>query len=56
MLVDKVDDILESEFILYKLRRDIDAGIEPVLFEAGSDDPSGFLAEIQKTGEVIYSN
>ena len=56
VIVDKVDDILESEFILYKLRRDIDAGIEPVLFEAGSDDPSGFLAEIQRTGEVIYSN
>jgi predicted nucleotidyltransferase len=56
VIVDKVDDLIESEFTLYKLRRDIDAGIEPVLFEASSDDPSGFLAEIERTGEVIYSN
>lgn len=55
VIVDKIDDILESEYKLFELRRDIDEMIEPLIFEANSSDPSGFLAEIQKTGEVIYS-
>jgi predicted nucleotidyltransferase len=55
VIVDKVDDFLESEFTLYKLRRDIDSSIEPILFEVGDADRSGFLGEIQKNGEVIYS-
>ena len=55
VIVDKIDDILESEYKLYELRRDIDEMIEPLIFEANSSDPSGFLEEIQKTGEVIYS-
>ena len=55
VIVDKIDDILESEYKLYALRRDIDEMIEPLIFEANSSDPSGFLEEIQKTGEVIYS-
>jgi len=40
---------------LFELRRDIDEMIEPLIFEANSSDPSGFLAENQITGEVIYS-
>ena len=55
VIVDKIDDILESEYKLYELRRDIDEMIEPLIFEANGSDPSGFLEEIQKTGEVIYS-
>jgi predicted nucleotidyltransferase len=55
VIVDKIDDILESEYKLYELRRDIDEMIEPLIFEANGDDLSGFLEEIQKTGEVIYS-
>jgi len=55
VIVDKIDDILESEYKLFELRRDIDEMIEPLIFEANSNDPSGFLEEIQKTGEVIYS-
>lgn len=55
VIVDKIDDILESEYKLFELRRDIDEMIEPLIFEANSSDPSGFLAETQKTGEVIYS-
>ena len=55
VVVDKVDNIIESEFTLYKLRRDIDVSIEPILFELNADDPSGFFEEIQKTGEIIYS-
>lgn len=47
-------DLLVSKTKLFKLRRDIEPMIEPVLLEEDSD-PSGFLAEILKTGEVIYS-
>jgi predicted nucleotidyltransferase len=47
-------DFLLSEKKLFTLRRDIEPMIEPVLLEEDSD-PSGFLAEILKTGEVIYS-
>jgi predicted nucleotidyltransferase len=47
-------DLLLSERKLFKLRRDIEPMIEPVLLEE-DNDPSGFLAEILKTGEVIYS-
>jgi len=38
--------------LLWKLRRDIDLRIEPVLFEK-NEDQSGFLQEIQKTGILI---
>jgi hypothetical protein len=54
-VVRKVEgDFLISERKLFKLRRDIEPMIEPVLLEE-DNDPSGFLAEILKTGEVIYS-
>jgi predicted nucleotidyltransferase len=38
--------------ILWKLRRDIDERIEPVLLEK-NNDKSGFLNEILRTGVVI---
>ena len=47
-------DLLLLKTKLFKLRRDIDPMIEPVLLEE-DNDPSGFLAEIMKTGEIIYS-
>ena len=47
-------DWLLSSAKLFKLRRDIDPMIEPVLLEE-ENDPSGFLADILKTGEIIYS-
>jgi len=47
------DDYLNASTKLFHLRRNIDARIEPLLFEAGHD-PSGFLAEILRTGEVIW--
>jgi len=47
-------DLLLSNALLFKLRRDIDPMIEPVLLEE-DNDPGGFLAEIMKTGEIIYS-
>lgn len=47
------DDWLEKSTILFKLRRDINLFIEPVLIDSSSDR-SGFLEEIIRTGEVIY--
>ena len=38
--------------LLWKLRREIDDRIEPILIDK-NDDVSGFLQEIQKTGLVI---
>jgi hypothetical protein len=55
--VDKIDgDLLESKSKLFNLTHDIDVSIEPVLFEANADDPSGFFDEVQRTGEIIYTN
>ena len=55
VVVDCVEgDFLAAESKLFRLRRQIDSRIEPVLLEA-SNDRSGFLEEILKTGEVIYS-
>lgn len=54
VIVDKIEgSFLEKEAGLYKIRRNIDENIEPVLFEAGSDK-SGFLDSILSYGEVIY--
>ena len=53
-----VDEIPDSDFLnmsarLFKLSRQVDAMIEPVLIES-CYDPSGFLAQIRKEGQVIY--
>ncbi|MCD4819674.1 MAG: nucleotidyltransferase domain-containing protein [Candidatus Cloacimonetes bacterium] len=48
------DDFLDLEFQLFKLRRDIDDRIEPVLLEE-NNDRSGFLESILEYGKVIYS-
>ena len=55
VVLDSVDeDFLTCEARLFRLRREIDVRIEPVLLEE-SNDKSGFLEEILKTGEIIYS-
>lgn len=55
IVVDSVEgDFLENEILLYKLRRNVDCKIEPILIEEDKDD-SGFLEEIIKYGEVVYS-
>ncbi len=55
VIVDEIKgDYLRNTSLLYKLRRNIDDRIEPVLFECGSD-PSGFLEEIRRTGQVIFT-
>ena len=55
VVVSKMDgDFLELETKLFKLRRQIDVRIEPILLEDGKDK-SGFLEEILKEGKVVYS-
>ena len=45
-------DYFKDTPLLWKLRRQIDDRIEPILFEQGRDD-SGFLSEIIKNGIEI---
>jgi len=55
VVLDRVEeDFLTAESKLFRLRKQIDSRIEPVLLEA-SNDRSGFLEEILKAGEVMYS-
>jgi predicted nucleotidyltransferase len=54
VIADKVDgNEIEVEYNLFKLRRDIDDRIEPVLLSAAGDK-SGFLDSILKYGKVLY--
>ena len=55
VLVEKTKlDFFEVNAILWGLRMDIDTLIEPIYFEKGDPDPSGFLADILAHGEVIW--
>jgi predicted nucleotidyltransferase len=55
VIVNKLDgNYLTNLSLLYKLRKQINLSIEPVLFIEGKD-PSGFLEYIEKTGELAYS-
>jgi predicted nucleotidyltransferase len=45
-------DYFETTPLLWKLGREVDTRIEPVLFEKDSD-PSGFIEEIKRTGIEI---
>lgn len=55
VVIDEIQgDYLALEARLFQLRRDINTRIEPVLLEV-QNDHSGFLEEILKTGEIIYS-
>ena len=55
VVVDRIDgDFLDAEIALYRARRGIDDRIEPVLLEYGRD-PSGFLASIMRTGDIVFS-
>lgn len=54
VIVDKFDgDFLDAHTRLFRLRRDVDVRIEPVLVEE-SLDRGGFLKEILSTGYVVY--
>ena len=48
-----VEDWLEASTELFRLRRDIDLFLEPILIDS-EHDRSGFLEEIRRTGELIY--
>jgi predicted nucleotidyltransferase len=48
-------DHLRASSELFRLRRDIDVRIEPVLLERIHDE-SGFLEQILKTGIVVQAN
>ena len=48
-------DPLVTSTELFRLRRDIDVRIEPVLLERIHDE-SGFLEQIMKTGIVVNAN
>ena len=53
VVVDEVeDDYLETATTLYKLTRNIDDRIEPILLETANDE-SGFLEQILNEGKVI---
>lgn len=55
VVVESIDgDYLEMASVLYRLRRDIDDRIEPVILEE-KEDPSGFLGEILKNSIVVYT-
>ena len=56
VVLGRVDgDFLALEAKRFQLRREIDSRIEPVLLEE-SNDKSGFLEEVLKTGEIIYNS
>lgn len=44
---------LDKEARLFRIRRDFDISIEPILLENGHDE-SGFLEHILSYGEVLY--
>ena len=53
IVVDEIqDDYFSTRPLLWKIRREIDDRIEPILFEKNHDD-SGFLSEIIKNGIII---
>lgn len=54
VIVERLDgDFLDSEVGLYRIRRDIDDRIEPILIDM-ENDRSGFAEEIEKTGILLF--
>lgn len=54
VVVDELQgDFLDTSSALYRLTDEVDVRIEPVILEE-KHDRSGFLAEILRTGEIIY--
>lgn len=54
-LNEKEKDILASEFNLYKLRRNIDLRIEPIILDEENDE-SGFARDVLNNGIIIYQS
>ena len=57
VIVDEVEgSFIEKEARLYKIRRGIDANIEPILVEQNNaSDRSGFLDHILSYGQVLFT-
>jgi len=51
----KPDDLLSAESKLYRLRREIDSRIEPIILDE-KKDISGFAGEVLKNGLVIFQS
>ncbi len=49
----KPEDLIAAESMLYKLRRNIDSRIEPIIIY-DENDPSGFAAQVLNSGIVVY--
>ena len=55
VIVDKIEgDILDLNLQLYRIRRNIDERIEPILL-SDQNDKSGFLSNIKKNGIIIFN-
>jgi len=54
-LNERQGDILTDESKLYKLRREIDSRIEPIILDEEKDQ-SGFAQDVLKTGIIIYQS
>jgi uncharacterized protein len=52
-LNEKPSDLIDAESKLFKLRRNIDARIEPIIIY-DENDPSGFATEVLNKGIIIY--
>lgn len=52
-LNEKPIDLLSAESILFKLRRNIDSRIEPLLIY-DENEPSGIVADILSKGIIVY--
>ena len=48
-------DWLKTSSSLWRLRENISLYIEPILLDS-ADDKSGFVKNIYKTGQIIYTN
>lgn len=46
--------VLDTSALLWKLRRGISDDIEPILLDT-ADDKSGFVSEVFKTGQILYT-
>ena len=54
ILQDYRGDWLSMSSRLWRLRRGISDDIEPILLDQ-ANDPSGFVAEVYRTGKILYS-
>lgn len=46
-------DLIDAESKLFKLRRNIDSRIEPIIIY-DENDPSGFTADVLRNGIIVY--